>query len=139
MLGLQDFKALSKHSELFRNRLKLTRSVRVSSKTYCFLMNPPMLDKDLKMYCHSPTRLACGVLTIKKGYRLGWYGWAVPPSCRDRFPQRSWYQDPDTKILVPRSWYRKNGEPERRSLLVCRGGKGDAGGSGGSSPPVKTI
>ena len=35
----------------------------------------------------SPTRLACGVLTVKKGYRLGSGGRAVPPSCRDWFPR----------------------------------------------------
>ena len=57
----------------------------------------------------SPTRLACGVVTVKKGYWLGSAKRAVPPSCRDRFPQRSWYQDPGTKILVPRSWYQDLG------------------------------
>ena len=60
---------------------------------------------------------------------------------------RSWYQDLGTKILVPKI----NGEPERRSLSVCRGARGaagpppgglggwkppsSAGGLGGSSPP----
>ena len=78
---------------------------------------------------------------------------------------RSWYQDLGTRILVPRSWYqdpgtkilvpKKNGEPERRSLSVCRGVQGAAGpppgslggwkpprksrGSEGRQPPVKTI
>ena len=37
--------------------------------------------------CFSPTRLACGVLTVTKGYRLGFVERAVPPSCRDRFPR----------------------------------------------------
>ena len=40
-----------------------------------------------------------------------------------------------SKILVPR----KNGEPERRSLSVCRGARGDAGPPpgvwGAGSPP----
>ena len=54
----------------------------------------------------------------------------------DELSQCSWYQDLGTKILVPRSWYQdlgteKNGEPKRRSLSVCRGGKG----SGGLEPP----
>ena len=44
-----------------------------------------------------------------------------------------------TKILVPRSWYQKNGEPGRRSLLVCRGARRAAspppGGLGGWKPP----
>ena len=48
---------------------------------------------------------------------------------------RPWYQDPGTKILVPK----KNGEPERRSLSVCRGARGAAGpppgGLGGWKPP----
>ena len=64
--------------------------------------------------------------------------------------QRSWYQDPGTKILVPE---KKNGEPERRSLSVCRGARGAASppprslggrkpprnstGSGGRQPPSK--
>ena len=78
----------------------------------------------------SPTRLACGVLTVKTGYRLREGERAVPPSCRDRFPK-----DPGTKILVPK----KNGEPERRSLSVCRGARGAAGpppgGLGGWKPP----
>ena len=94
-------------------------------------------------------RLACGVLTVTKGDRLRAVERAVPPSCRDRFPQRSWYQDPGTKILVPK----KNGESERRSLSVCRGARGlqaprqgvwaagsppgRAGRLGG--PPVRTI
>ena len=69
-----------------------------------------------------------------------------------------WYQDLSTKILVPRSWYQDlvskiYGEPERRSLSVCRGGlqaprqgvwgagspPGRAGGLGGGSPRVKTF
>ena len=60
---------------------------------------------------------------------------------------RSWYQDLGTKILVPRSWYqdlgtKKKGEPERRSLSVCRGVRGAAGpppgGLGGWNPPRKS-
>ena len=48
------------------------------------------------------------------------------------------------KILVPRSWYQDlgtkiYGEPERRSLSVCRGARGAAGpppgGLGGWKPP----
>ena len=57
----------------------------------------------------------------------------------------SWYQDLGTKILVPRCWYQDlgtkiYGEPERRSLSVCRGARGAAGpppwGLGGWKPPV---
>ena len=93
----------------------------------------------------SPTRLACGVLTVTKGYRLGFVETTVPPSPRDRFPQRSWYQDLGTK--------KKNGELERQSLSVCRRARGAAGslpggsggleasrnsrGSGGRQPPSK--
>ena len=62
--------------------------------------------------------------------------------------RRSWYQDPGTsnKILVPRCWYQDlgtkiYGEPERRSLSVCRGARGAAGpppgGLGGWKPPSK--
>ena len=65
---------------------------------------------DIYIYTHnSPTRLACGVLTAKKGYRLENVERAVPPSPRDRFPRRSWYQDLGNKILVPRSWYQDPG------------------------------
>ena len=44
----------------------------------------------------------------------------------------------DTKILVPRSWYQDlgtkiYGEPERRSLSVCRGARGAAG------PPARGL
>ena len=46
----------------------------------------------------------------------------------------SWYQDLGTKIY---------GEPERRSLSVCRGARGAAGplpgGLSAGSPPVRTI
>ena len=35
----------------------------------------------------SPTRLACGVLTVKKGYRLGSADRAVPPSCWTSSPK----------------------------------------------------
>ena len=88
-----------------------------------------VLSRTSARHC-SPTRPACGVLTVTKGYRLGLAERAVPPSCRDRFPP---------KILVPRSWYQKKGEPVRRSLLVCRGARGAAGpppgGLGGWKPP----
>ena len=59
----------------------------------------------------------------------------------------SWYQDLGTKILVPRSWYQDlgtkiYGEPERRSLSVCRVARGAAGpspkGLGGWKPPRKS-
>ena len=78
--------------------------------------------------CFSPTRLACGVLTVTKGYRLGLAERAVPPSCRDRFPQRSWYQvlgtqDLGTKIWVPRSWYQDLGT----KILVPRSWYQDLG------------
>ena len=62
-----------------------------------------------KVRAFSPTRLACGVLTVTKGYRLVAVERAVPPSPWDRFPQRSWYQDLGTKILLPRSWYQHTG------------------------------
>ena len=54
------------------------------------------------------------------------------------------YQDLGTNILVPRSWYQDlgtkiYGEPERRSLSVCRGARGAAGplpgDLGGCKPP----
>ena len=63
--------------------------------------------------------------------------------CRARIlVSGSWYQDLGTNILVPRSWYqKKNGEPERRSLSVCREARGAAGpppgGLGGWKPPRK--
>ena len=69
-----------------------------------------------------------------------------------------WYQDLSTKILVPRSWYQDQiiyGEPERRSLSVCRGAReaagpppeclggwkppGTAGGLGAAAPQKKKI
>ena len=65
---------------------------------------------------YSPTRLACGVLTVTKGYRLRAVERAVPPSPWDRFPQRSWYQDLSTKILVPRSWYQDLKFSNQRSV-----------------------
>ena len=67
------------------------------------------MDQNLARKLFSPTRLACGVLTSTKGCRLGLAERAVPQSCRDRFTQRSWYQDPGTKILVPSSWYQDPG------------------------------
>ena len=69
----------------------------------------------------SPTRLACGVHSVKKGYRLRYVERAVPPSCRSGSPKElgteisvprsrhqilvpgSWYQDLGTKIMVPSS------------------------------------
>ena len=72
----------------------------------------------------SPTRLAYGVLTIKKGYWLGSAERAVPPSCRTGSPK-----DLVTKILVPK----KNGELERRSLP-----KIEQGGTGGCIPRGST-
>ena len=65
----------------------------------------------------------------------------VPPKI---LVPRSWYQDLGTRILVPGSWYQDlgtkiYGEPERRSLSVCRGGTGGckppARGSGGLEAP----
>ena len=60
---------------------------------------------------------------VTKGYRLGTLERAVPPSCRDRFPQRSWYQDLGTK---------KNGELERWSLS-----KIEQGGTRSCRPPAR--
>ena len=82
----------------------------------------------------------------------------IPRGSASRALRRSWYQGLGTKILVPRSWYQDlgtkiYGEPERRSLSVCRGARGAAGpppggqegwkpprksrGSGGRQPPSK--
>ena len=43
----------------------------------------------------SPTRLACGVLTVTKGYRLGLAEMAVSPSPRDHFPCLLTLSSPD--------------------------------------------
>ena len=41
-----------------------------------------------------------------------------------------------TKILIPRSWYQKNREPERQSLSVARGGASPPPRAwGAGSPP----
>ena len=65
----------------------------------------------------SPTRLACGLLTVTKGYRLGLAERAVPRHAGTGSPKdlgtKIWYQDLGTKILVPgslpKSWYQDPG------------------------------
>ena len=85
----------------------MEKTVRSGNLGFWNLQRSKEMVKSRKAY--SPTRLACGVLTVTKGYRLDAAERAVPPSPRDRFPQRSCYQDPDTKILVPRSRYQDLG------------------------------
>ena len=89
---------------------------------YCFnrlLSSGRRVTEDICSDIHniSPARLACGVLSVKKGCRVGYVERAVPPSCRTGSPKdlgtktlvaRSWYQDLGTKILV-RSWYQDPG------------------------------
>ena len=55
--------------------------------------------RSASFYVFSPTRLACGVLTVKKGYRLGSAERAVPPS-----PRTGSSRDLGTRILVPGSF-----------------------------------
>ena len=55
-----------------------------------------MILRQIDFSCFSPTRLACGVLTVQKGYQLGFPKRAVPPSPRTGSPK-----DLGTKILVP--------------------------------------
>ena len=50
-------------------------------------------------FVNSPTRLACGVLTVKKGYRLGYAERAGPSS-----PSLGSPGDLGTMILVPGSF-----------------------------------
>ena len=93
---------------------------------YCFnrlLSSGRRVTEDICSDIHniSPARLACGVLSVKKGCRVGYVERAVPPSCKTGSPKElgteisvprsrhqilvpgSWYQDLGTKILVPSS------------------------------------
>ena len=91
----------------------------------------------------SPTRLACGVLTVKKGYRLGYAERAVPPSPRTGSPK-----DLGTKILVPTETESLRGGASQKLSRGARGAAGPLpGGLGSWKPPrnsrgsatVKTI
>ena len=76
---------------------------------------------------NSPTRLACGVLTVKKGYRL--FNRVIreggSPVTPGPVPPKIF------KILVPRSWYQDLRKAREAEPL------GMQGGTGGCKPPAR--